>query len=122
QPDVLPRRELGMHPGADFDQRPHSAPHPHAPAGGIRDARDDPESRRLPGTVRPDDRERLARLDLERHAIERQRTLGLLAVPREPPTDSAEPGVTVLTQRGVARTTATIVIRHLLQTDSRSHR
>src|SRR4051812_36319148 len=71
QEDVLATGEVGMESRAELEERGHAALDVDGPGRRPRRAGDELEERRLPGSVRADDAERLARLDSERDVLQR---------------------------------------------------
>src|ERR1043166_7859370 len=121
EPDVFPRRQLRMHTRPHLDQSPDAASNPNPPGRGIGDPRDQLERCRLPRPVRPDDRERLSLLHLERHVIERELPLRLGAVAGEQPPHTPEAMTEIVTQRPVAWPPAAVPLRHPLELHRPAH-
>src|SRR5207302_4464402 len=67
--DVLTAGEVGVETGADLDQRAEAAVDLVGAALGAKDAAEELERRALARAVGPDDAERLAALERERHVL-----------------------------------------------------
>ena len=84
--DVLPPGQLGMEAGADVEQRAGAPPRPGETGGGLGDAREHLQQRRLAGAVRPDQAERLVLRHREADVAQSPQIRGLvrrvLAAPR----------------------------------------
>ena len=87
--DVLAPGDLGVEPGPELDQRGDPPVDHQAAAGGLGDAGQQLEERRLAGAVLADDPEGRAAGDLERHAVEGGEGLVGPEVGEEAPVSSA---------------------------------
>jgi hypothetical protein len=71
QEDVLAAREVGVEACAELQQRADPPPDGDAAPGRLDDPGDQAQQRRLPGAVPADEADGLARLDRQRHVLQR---------------------------------------------------
>ena len=110
--DVLAPGHVEMEAGAELDQRGHPAPDRQPPRGGSGHTRHQLEQRGLAGPVRPDDAERLPRVQPERQVVDRG--VPRLGYPRAPAAGNGLADVHALAATAVA-------LRHVLELDQRRH-